>query len=467
MSFVSIEFALVALIFFPLYWGLRAHRRAQIFFLAASGYALYFTWSVDVVKMLFLFSLGVWLAGMWINSAAGDRKPRMRMAIGILLAVMVLLFYKYYEFIRQFTSDALEGVGMHSFLPVVDVVAPVGISFFTFQAISYLVWQGQEQSDSRNVSLVRVMLYLGFWPTHFAGPIFRAEEFFKQLDGDAVGAPIRVQRAVYIILLGLAQKMVFANWLDSTFVEEAFKYPDMQTGVTTLAAVLGYSLQIFLDFSGYTLIVTGLGLLLGFELPLNFRQPYMAASLKDFWQRWHISLSSFIRDYIYFPLGGNRKGYMRAQANTLAAMVISGLWHGANYTFLVWGALHGLGVVCQNIFRKLFSMELPGTFSHLLTLAYVGFAWIFFRSDSIESAWLLLGGLGRGFGHLTVQHLYLLAFTLVFFLCSRRSEAIERGMLELIERHRGWRLASAATCAVFLIILFGPSGVPGFIYYRF
>lgn len=467
MSFVSIEFALVALVFFPLYWGLRAFRRTQVFFLAASGYALYFTWSLDVVKMLFIFSLGVWLAGMWINSAAEDRAPRLRIAIGVLITVMVLLFYKYYEFIRQYTSEALQDIGMQSFLPVVDVAAPVGISFFTFQAISYLVWQGQAQTGSRRVSLVGVLLYLGFWPTHFAGPIFRAEEFFRQMEGEAVGAPIQVQRAIYIILLGLAQKMVFANWLDSTFVEDAFKYPEMQTGVATLAAVLGYSLQIFLDFSGYTLIVTGLGLLLGFELPLNFRQPYMAASLKDFWQRWHISLSTFIRDYIYFPLGGNRKGFVRAQANTMAAMVISGLWHGANWTFLAWGALHGLGVVCQNIFKRLIGIELPDAFSYLLTMAYVGFAWIFFRSDSIESAWQLVGGLGRGFGQVTPQHLYLLAFALLFYLLSKRSEAIEQGVLELIARNRGWRLASAATCAVFLIILFGPSGVPGFIYYRF
>lgn len=467
LSFVSIEFTLVALVFFPLYWGMRSSRRLQMFFLMLSGYAFYATWSWDVVKMLLVFGFCVWVLGMWVNSAADDRTPRVRIAVGIVAVVMVLVFYKYYEFMRQFTGDMLEGFGMQSFLPVVDVVAPVGISFFTFQAISYLVWQGQGQSDSRRVSLAGVLLYLGFWPTHFAGPIFRAEEFFRQLEGDAVGAPLKVQRAIYIILLGLAQKMVFANWLDSTFVEEAFKYPEMQSGVSTLAAVLGYSLQIFLDFSGYTLIVTGLGLLLGFELPLNFRQPYMATSLKDFWGRWHISLSSFIKDYVYIPLGGNRKGFLRAQANTLLAMVISGLWHGANYTFLVWGALHGLGVVVQNMFRKISGIELPGALAQLLTLAYVGFAWIFFRSDSVESAWQLVGGLQRGFGQVTQQHLFLLAFTLFFYLCSRNSAAIEQGVLGMIERNRGWRLATAATGAVFLIILLGPSGVPGFIYYRF
>lgn len=470
MSFVSIEFALVALIFFPLYWGLHAYKKSQIFFLVVSGYLLYASWSLDAVLMLLGFSVYVWLAGIWINSGAGTRKPRVRMAIGILISVMVLLFYKYYEFIRQSASDALQDVGLQAFLPVIDIVAPVGISFFTFQAISYLVWQGQIQSQPRpqRISLMRLLLYLGFWPTHFAGPIFRAEDFFKQLESDEFGAPIQVPRAIYIILLGLAQKMVFANWLDSTFVEDAFKYPDTQTAISTLAAVLGYSLQIFLDFSGYTLIVTGLGSLLGFNLPLNFRQPYLASSLKDFWHRWHISLSSFIRDYIYIPLGGSRKGYTLAQINTLAAMLISGLWHGASYSFLFWGFLHGAGVVCQNVFEKLFGKNLlPGMVSHILTLSYVGFAWIFFRAESGEAAWSLIGGFGRGLGQFTLQDLYLMAFTLLFFLCSIWSESIERGMVDMIGRYRGWRLASAATCAVFLIILFGPSGVPGFIYYKF
>ena len=192
----------------------------------------------------------------------------------------MLLYFKYYEFLRQALSDMLQNFGLHAFLPVLDILAPIGISFFVFQAVTFLVWQAQAQS--RTASVAEVLLYLGFWPTHFAGPIFRADDFFRQLDGAAVGAPIQVERAIYIILLGLAQKLVFANWLEGTFVADAFKYPDTQTAISSVAAVLGYSLQIFFDFSGYTLIVTGLGLLLGFELPLNFRQPYLATSLRDF-----------------------------------------------------------------------------------------------------------------------------------------------------------------------------------------
>lgn len=466
MSFVSIEFALVALLFFPLYWGLRARRRLQIFLLMVSGYALYATWSMNAVTILSAFAVYVWLAGRWIHAGSRDSTPRVRLVLGLLVAVSALLYFKYYEFLREAVGDVLQGVGLHAFLPVLDILAPVGISFFVFQAITFLVWQGQAQS--RAVSLFEVLLYLGFWPTHFAGPIFRADDFFRQLDGKAVGAPVQVERAIYIILLGLTQKMVFANWLEGTFVTEAFKYPDTQTAISAVAAVLGYSLQIFLDFSGYTLIVTGLGLLLGFELPLNFQQPYLATSLRDFWRRWHISLSTFIRDYIYIPLGGNRKGYVRAQVNLMVAMVLSGLWHGANFTFVFWGFLHGAGVAAQNVFDRLFGKDrLPDAVAHVLTLLYVGFAWAFFRADSRESAWQLLGGLGRGMGTLTAQHAWLLAFAAVFYVLSRHAADIERRVVERIGIYRGWRLAFAATGVMYLIILFGPSGVPGFIYYRF
>jgi alginate O-acetyltransferase complex protein AlgI len=466
MSFVSIEFALVAIFFFPLFWLLRPYRRLQVFFLMASGYGFYATWSLDAVAMLFGFSVYVWLAGSWIHSGAGDAAPRLRLATGLLVTVSALLYFKYYEFLRQALSDMLQSFGLHSFLPVLDILAPIGVSFFVFQAITFLVWQSR--AESRAVSLVEMLLYLGFWPTHFAGPIFRAEAFFRQLDGEAVGAPIQVERAIYIILLGLAEKMVFANWLEGAFVTDAFKYPDTQTAISSVAAVLGYSLQIFLDFSGYTLIVTGLGLLLGFELPLNFQQPYLATSLRDFWRRWHISLSTFIRDYIYIPLGGSRKGYVRAQFNLMVAMVLSGLWHGASFTFVFWGFLHGAGVAAQNVFERLFGKDrLPAALGHVITLLYVGLAWAFFRADSRESAWQLIGGLGRGMGTFTAQHAWLLAFAAVFYALSRHAAAIERRVVEMIGLYRGWRLALAATGVMYLIILFGPSGVPGFIYYQF
>ena len=465
MSFVSIEFVFAALVFFPIYWSLRARKGWQVFLLIMSGYLLYASWSPVSAVALFLFSAYIWLAGRWVNSAASSGKRRVLLSSGILIGMLWLLVSKYYEFVRQAAVDVLLNLDLNILLPAIDVVAPVGISFFTFQAITYLTWQNQIEPQRTPFS--QPLLYLAFWPTHFAGPIFRAQDFFKQLKSDEFGAPKHAELAIYYILLGMVQKIVFANWLGSTFVDEAFKYPDTLTTISTTAAVLGYALQIFLDFSGYTLIVAGLGMLLGFTLPINFRQPYLAANLRDFWRRWHISLSTFIRDYVYIPLGGNRLGFARAQFNILAAMLISGLWHGASHTFLVWGAIHGLGMVGQNLYERLIGIKLPAILSCTMTFSFVCLGWIFFRADSSEAALQLISGFGRYAGDFGDQHAYLLAFSAVFFLLSAKKYYFEQRMVNLIRLCYGWRLMAAATSMVFLVILFGPSGVPEFIYYRF
>jgi D-alanyl-lipoteichoic acid acyltransferase DltB (MBOAT superfamily) len=208
-------------------------------------------------------------------------------------------------------------------------------------------------------------------------------------------------------------------------------------------------------------------MLLGFTLPINFRQPYLADSLRDFWRRWHISLSSFIRDYVYIPLGGNRRGFARAQLNLLIAMLVSGLWHGANYTFVLWGALHGCGVVLQNLYERWIGIKLPVLLTRVATFAFVCLAWIFFRADSYDTAWQLIAAFGRYTPEYTQQQLYLLAFAIVFFLFSAKKYHVEQRVVNLIRTGYGWRLASAVTLMIFLVLQFGPSGVPDFIYYRF
>jgi D-alanyl-lipoteichoic acid acyltransferase DltB (MBOAT superfamily) len=369
---------------------------------------------------------------------------------------------------RQMLAALMPNVGMQALLPVIDIVAPAGISFFTFQAVTYLVWQ--YESKPPRASFIHLLLFLSFWPTLFAGPIMRAPDFFAQLGGSDIGLPRQTQKAIYYILLGLFQKMVFASWLASTFVDEAFKYPDAQTFVTSLAAIVGYSLQIFLDFAGYTLIVTGLALLLGFSLPINFKQPYLALNLQEFWRHWHISLSSFIRDYIYIPLGGNRKGFFHTQFNILLAMVISGLWHGANSTFITWGALHGLGVVFVNLYDKALGKKnqvMPVVIARLFTLSYIALAWVFFRADNNEAALQLLTGLVNGLGNTTFQHGLLAAFAVIFFLLSQRAQRIEQVCVQRLATLNWISITVLVTALVFIAILLGPSGVPSFIYYRF
>jgi D-alanyl-lipoteichoic acid acyltransferase DltB (MBOAT superfamily) len=386
----------------------------------------------------------------------------------VLISLVLLLTSKYYEFVRQMLAALMPNVGMQALLPVIDIVAPAGISFFTFQAVTYLVWQ--YESKPPRASFIHLLLFLSFWPTLFAGPIMRARDFFAQLGGSDIGLPRQTQKAIYYILLGLFQKMVFASWLASTFVDEAFKYPDAQTFVTSLAAIVGYSLQIFLDFAGYTLIVTGLALLLGFSLPINFKQPYLALNLQEFWRHWHISLSSFIRDYIYIPLGGNRKGFFHTQFNILLAMVISGLWHGANSTFITWGALHGLGVVFVNLYDKALGKKnqvMPVVIARLFTLSYIALAWVFFRADNNEAALQLLTGLVNGLGNTTFQHGLLAAFAVIFFLLSQRAQRIEQVCVQRLATLNWISITVLVTALAFIAILLGPSGVPSFIYYRF
>lgn len=465
MSFVSPEFAFVALIFFPLYWSLREYRRFQLGFLTLAGYLLYLSWSPKAALSLLCLSVFVWLAGNFVNALPDtSRRKGLAMAISVVLSLSLLLVTKYYDFSRQMLIDVLPGAGLQHLLPVVDLIAPAGVSFFTFQAITYLVWRYRVPSQA--LPLIQVLAFLSFWPTLFSGPILRAESFFEQIASDDFGYPCEVPRALYLVLLGLAEKLVFENWLSETFVDAAFRYPDALDMLSAGAAMWAYSLQIFFDFAGYSLIVTGLALLLGYRVPANFLQPYVARNLRDFWRGWHVSLSSFIRDYIYIPLGGSRVGVVRTQINIVIAMLVSGIWHGAALTFVVWGALHGIGVVFIHLADKL-GLRLPKLVSHCVTLLYVSLAWVFFRSASFDDAWTFLQAFCVPPRSLDVHYIWLLLASVVFFMTSANAQRLEDWGALLIERLWGWRLAVAASLAAYVIIYFGPSGIPGFIYYRF
>jgi len=465
MSFLSPEFAFFSLFFFPIYWALNSHKKLQSLFLTSISFFIYFCFSKIFALVLFLFCLYIWAMGIWIASTNLNRKRVLGFAVGLMVLILVLIFFKYFELIRQTSLSILSFLGLNVFLPALDIVAPAGISFFTFQAITYLTWRYRNPEE--RVSVLDTTLYLSFWPTLFAGPIFRAQDFFKQLSGPNVGLPMEISKAIYFILLGLLQKLVFANWLQNTYVDHAFEYPDVQNFISVFCAVLAYSLQIFLDFSGYTLIVTGLGLLLGYTLPINFRQPYLAINLQDFWRRWHISLSTFIRDYVYIPLGGNRKGFTREQMNLLLAMVLSGLWHGASYTFILWGFLHGLGAVFLNLLHRWSKVQVPPLASRFFTLLFIGFAWIFFRSSNIDDAWILIGSAFHFKLSIGWNVFSLLLFSTIFFALSSRASQLQTYFVGLIEVSGLAVLTISIVAIAFLLVLLGPSGVPNFIYYRF
>ena len=466
MHYLSPEFAFLFLAFLWLYWltGVGSGPRAQNKLLLAASYCFYASFDWRFLVLLISFSLIILgLAGL-VQRPDGSRR-RWPVQAGILLALANLGLFKYYNFFRESLIAALGNSVETTSLPLLDILLPVGISFYTFCGIAYLVEVGRGKQQP--APWLEGCLLFAFFPTLLAGPICRPNELLPQLCSEQSRTIIESERIALLIISALIKKIWLASWLAEHYVNPVFADPSAYHAIDLIAAMIAYAWQIYFDFSGYTDIVTACALLLGLKVPPNFRQPYLATSLSDFWQRWHISLSSWIRDYIYIPLGGSRGGWWRTQLNALLAMVISGVWHGANLTFVIWGLWHGLGLIAQNIWRRTTNKTLPAAMAQALTFIFVCIGWVFFRAEDLPRAFDFLGGLGRWDNSSQLNYLGLFAAAALYFYCSRASQRfIPYLQSKLISIH--WSLqASAMTACALTIIQLAPSGMPGFIYFGF
>jgi len=358
--------------------------------LIAASYVFYAAWDIRFTLLMGFVSLTAWLGGLAVTRPGLRRGAKI---VSIALMLGVLGAFKYYDFFMLNLTRLLDGTPFARDLTWMTLILPVGISFYTFQAISYVMDVDRGDTPARR-NPADVFLYISFFPQLVAGPIVRAAHFLPQID-----APVRPDSAarataIVLILSGLFKKMVVANYLSVLLVDPVFGFPDGQNWSSALAAVLGYAVQIYCDFSGYSDIAIGVALLLGYHFHRNFDQPYRAASLREFWQRWHISLSTWIRDYLYIPLGGNHGGHLRQTATVMATMTLAGLWHGAGWTFLLWGVLHGAGLAVERVLRRA-GMALPGGVAVAATLVFVTLLWIPFRSASVADALGLFAAFGR------------------------------------------------------------------------
>jgi D-alanyl-lipoteichoic acid acyltransferase DltB (MBOAT superfamily) len=358
----------------------------------------------------YYFSLLLWsivsnyFIGRAISSVQSKKKKKCILSCGIVINLLLLVYFKYaYLFAGWFnslfgTSFEVKNIlsvwsnhiaGTH--FDISHIILPVGISFFTFQAISYIV-----DVYKNKAPVVRNILdfgfYLAFFPQLVAGPIVRAAEFIPQMFRKYQLRKEEMGHALFLIGCGLIKKMAISDYISINFVDRVFDQPALYSGFENLMAVYGYTLQIYCDFSGYTDIAIGLALLTGFKLPANFNSPYQAGNITDFWRRWHISLSSWLRDYLYIPLGGNRRGNIRTNINLLITMLLGGLWHGANMRFVLWGALHGIALVAHKGWSKVFPSGsrkktwFPRMSGLLVTFHFVAFCWIFFRAPNMSTA---------------------------------------------------------------------------------
>lgn len=475
MLFPTPEYALFFLAVFAGAWAVRRWRRGHQALLLGASYFFYGWWDARFLPLLVALSL---LAAFVGRRLQNEQRPRLRrawLAGGITVSLATLGFFKYLGFAAAGAVGLLERLGIRlgeSALP--DVALPVGISFFVFHAISLMVdaWRGKIPV---RVGWLEALLYVAFFPQLVAGPILRASAFLPQLARPPDPENLDVARALELIAVGLAKKVLIANFLATRLVDPAFSSPAAHPGLEALLAIYAYAAQIYCDFSGYTDMAIGSALLLGYRFPENFAAPYLAASPQDFWHRWHISLSTWLRDYLFIPLGGSRRGPARTQLNLFATMVLGGLWHGAAWTFVIWGAFHGAGLVVHRawaasraglVARVRASPAWP-VLARVLTFHFVCLGWVLFRAPSLEAAGELLAAIAR-------------PWTAGAWLSAAAAMAVALGILgqavapevraRLRARFARWPLVAqglAFALAVLLVEALGPQGVAPFIYFQF
>jgi alginate O-acetyltransferase complex protein AlgI len=453
---------------------MRSQRAWRPFMLVAS-YVFYGWWDWRFVFLLGGSTIANQALAVSIHRTVSPRARKALLAIAVAVNLGVLGYFKYTGFLVSAVENGLARLGLGAASSVVDVTLPVGISFFTFMALSYVIdtYRGQIEP----ASFGRFAVFLSFFPHLVAGPIVRASELLPQLERPRDARRVDTSRALFLILTGLFFKMVIANHLATTLVDDVFAAPDHHSSLEVLVGVYGYAVQIFADFYGYTNIAIGVALLLGFEFPQNFAAPYTAVSLQDFWRRWHMTLSRWLRDYLYIPLGGNRKGRPRTYVNLLATMLLGGLWHGAAWTFVAWGGIHGAGLAAERFHRdRRASRGVPesdGTrpgrvLRRVLTFHLVCLAWIFFRADSFSRAGDVIARLFTAWGQASplVTTSVVLAIA-VGILSQYVPPTVVGAVLTCFQRFPFVAQAGLAGLALTLVDALGPPGVAPFIYFRF
>ena len=397
MLFNSFQF----LVFFPIVvaaFFMMSHRYRWAFLLAASYY-FYMCWKPEYIILIIVSTLIDYYAGIRMGKAAQKSKRKKYLILSLCSNLGILFFFKYANFFSESTRSIFNQFNIFLETPAFDYLLPVGISFYTFQTLSYSidVYRGQKEPECH---LGKFALYVAFFPQLVAGPIERSTRLLPELAKKVKFDADRVVSGLQLMMWGFFKKLVIADRL-AIYVNEAYNHPAEYQGLTLILATYFFAYQIYCDFSGYSDIAIGAARVLGYDLMINFRQPYYARSISEFWRRWHISLSTWFKDYLYIPLGGNRTVKWRWYYNLMIVFVVSGLWHGANWTFILWGFLHGFylvfAIASQNVRDKLASWvkldRLPAIYNFLKTFIVfnlVGFAWIFFRANSIDEAFLII-----------------------------------------------------------------------------
>lgn len=399
MIFSSGLFWFLFILFMPIYAALKNRRWQMLVFVIAFSLYFYYKSSGLFFLLLVCTSLLDWGLSRLLVKLKSKGAKKACVAISIITSLSILGYFKYANFFLWNWNQMVEG----NFQPL-DIILPVGISFYTFQSISYIVDVYKERVAPTRTWLEYVF-FLSFFPALVAGPIVRADYFLPQVEQNSRPKRDEIYLGFWMIILGIIKKAIIADYI-SQYNDLIFSSPTGYSGFESLMGVIGYTMQIYCDFSGYSDMAIGIALIMGFKLSPNFNFPYKSKNLTEFWRRWHISLSSWLRDYLYIPLGGNRKGTIRTYVNNFLTMLIGGLWHGAAWKFVFWGAMHGVGLAVHKA-SKPFLEKIPNNFpikalSWTVTIVYVSLLWVFFRAESWTDSWLIIKNI---FTNFSVAHI--------------------------------------------------------------
>jgi len=468
MIFTEFRFLAFFALVFSVHWMLR-RPTARKAWLLLSSYAFYAAWDWRFLSLIITSTLVDYVAGARIDSSSDDTARKWWLRLSLIANLGILGFFKYFDFFLSSTASLLQGIGFEANLPVLELILPVGISFFTFQTMSYSldIYYRRLKPTS---SLLDLGLFVGFFPQLVAGPIVRAADFLPQLATPQRFSSIALKPALLLFLAGFVKKACLSDNI-APMVDAYFADPEAWSAGAAWIAVPGYAVQIYCDFSGYSDMAIATAALLGYRLCLNFNGPYLATSVRDFWRRWHISLSTWLRDYLYIPLGGSRGSKLFTQRNVILTMLLGGLWHGASWNFVLWGGLHGLALALQRwwehgIGQRLRPSSARTAISSAITLWFVCVCWILFRATSFESAGVVIRSfiLLQGNGDQTPSAYWLLMFAILY--CGHRL-AIPLRKTNLIERTPNWFFAVGYGLLFAITFAFMVVDHPPFIYFQF
>jgi alginate O-acetyltransferase complex protein AlgI len=397
MVFNTLEFAIFLPVVFAVHWLLPY--RGRLVFLLAASYLFYGWWDPRFLSLLAFSTLIDYFVARAMDTTPIERRRKQFLLVSIVVQLGILGFFKYSGFFVESAAALLNSIGLEANLPLLNIILPVGISFYTFQTMSYTIDVYRRRIPACR-SLLTFALFVAYFPQLVAGPIERAGRLLPQMEAHReFPSGERIASGLVLIGLGLFKKVAIADVM-APIVDASFADPSSQSSLALMVGVYAFALQIYGDFSGYTDIGRGASRLLNIELMRNFEQPYLSRNITEFWRTWHVSLSSWLHDYLYVPLGGNRKGPRRTYLNLMIVMVLGGLWHGAAWTFVIWGALHGLFLIVHRLTGHYSPRGYQGRFSlrhdglrALITFNLVCLAWVFFRAPSVASAWDYLTGI--------------------------------------------------------------------------